>query len=191
MRRKFKDCFAATRKPLCKHIGRHTYLGNDVFVSSSETKIGAFCSIAGNVAIGPSQHPLNFLSTHPFQYLEREYIGKQKGVDFAYIKPVNIGNDVWIGANVVIMDGLTIGDGAVIGANAVVTKDVPPYAIVGGVPAKLIRYRFDEGTIAKLLDLQWWQLQDEEIAALPFNDIEKCIAILEDKKKKHEEQQGA
>ena len=188
MRRKFKDCFAATRKTLCKHIGRHTYLGKGVFVSSSETRIGAFCSIAGNVAIGPSQHPLNFLSTHPFQYLEREYIGKQKGVDFAYIKPVNIGNDVWIGANVVIMDGITIGDGAVIGANAVVTKDVPPYAIVGGVPAKLIRYRFDEGTIAKLLALQWWQLQDEEIAALPFNDIEKCIAILEDKKKKHEEQ---
>lgn len=179
LRRKFKDCFAATRKAPCKYIGRHTYLGDGVHISHRDTTIGAFCSIAGNTAIGPSQHPLNFLSTHPFQYLEREYIGKQRKIDFEYAKPVTIGNDVWIGANVMIMDGITVGDGAVVGANAVVTKDVPPYAIVGGVPAKIIKYRFDEETIKKLLSLKWWNFSDNELAKLPFDNVDECIRILE------------
>lgn len=94
----------------------------------------------GNVAIGPSQHPLHFLSTHPFQYIERENLTNKNLVEFQHNPPVEIGNDVWIGANVVIMDGLKIGDGAVIGANAVVTKNIPPYAIAVGIPAKVIKY---------------------------------------------------
>lgn len=179
MRAKFKNCFAATRKPPCRHIGRHTYLGASVFVSHKETSIGSFCSIAGNTAIGPSQHPLNFLSTHPFQYLGHDKLQPEHKADFVFARPVAVGNDVWIGANVVIMDGLTIGDGAVIGANAVVTRDVPPYAIVGGIPARIIRYRFEPEIIEKLLALQWWNLPYEQIAALPFDDVAECIRILE------------
>lgn len=178
-RTKFKNCFAATRKPPCRHVGRHTYLGASVFVSHKETSIGSFCSIAGNTAIGPSQHPLNFLSTHPFQYLGHDKLQPEHKADFVFARPVAVGNDVWIGANVVIMDGLTIGDGAVIGANAVVTRDVPPYAIVGGIPARIIRYRFEPEIIEKLLALQWWNLPDEQIAALPFDDVAECIRILE------------
>ena len=104
LRAKFKNCFAATRKPPCRHIGRHTYLGASVFVSHKETSIGSFCSIAGNTAIGPSQHPLNFLSTHPFQYLGHDKLQPEHKADFVFARPVAVGNDVWIGANVVIMD---------------------------------------------------------------------------------------
>ena len=180
MRRKFKDCFAATRKPLCKHIGRHTYLGKGVFVSSSETRIGAFCSIAGNVAIGPSQHPLNFLSTHPFQYLEREYIGKQKGVDFACIKPVNIGNDVWIGNGAKIKAGVVIGDGSIVGMGSVVTHDIPPYAIVAGSPARLLRYRFSQDIIAGLVESEWWTWPEERIQEMAcwFDDPRVFLTIV-------------
>ncbi len=80
--------------------------------------------------------------------------------------------------NVIIKDGVTVGDGAVIGMGAVVTKDVPPYAIVGGVPAKVIKYRFDEKTITKLLELKWWDLDDEIIKQIPVNDINKAIEFL-------------
>ena len=103
LRTKFKNCFAATRKPPCRHVGRHTYLGASVFVSHKETSIGSFCSIAGNTAIGPSQHPLNFLSTHPFQYLGHDKLQPEHKADFVFARPVAVGNDVWIGANVVIM----------------------------------------------------------------------------------------
>lgn len=161
LRAKFKNCFAATRKPPCRHVGRHTYLGASVFVSHKETSIGSFCSIAGNTAIGPSQHPLNFLSTHPFQYLGHDKLQPEHKADFVFARPVAVGNDVWIGAN------------------AVVTRDVPPYAIVGGIPARIIRYRFEPEIIEKLLALQWWNLPDEQIAALPFDDVAECIRILE------------
>ena len=147
-------------------------MGANVAVSNRNTSIGSFCSIAGNAAIGPSQHPLNFLSTHPFQYLGHDKLQPEHKADFVFARPV-------AGANVVIMDGLTIGDGAVIGANAVVTRDVPPYAIVGGIPARIIRYRFEPEIIEKLLALQWWNLPDEQIAALPFDDVAECIRILE------------
>lgn len=164
-------------------IGKNTYLGSPVRIFSDKTEIGAFCSISWDVNIGTTQHPLNWLSTHIFTYSVRPDLysikvpsGNLKS--FECIKPVMVGNDVWIGCDVTILDGVKIGDGAVIGAGAIVTKDVPPYAIVAGIPAKIIRYRFDEQTIKELLELKWWELDDEIIALLPFDDVPTCITKL-------------
>ena len=93
---------------------------------------------------------------------------------------VKINNDVYIGLNAIIMPGVTIGDGAVVGAGAVVTKDVPPYAIVAGVPAKVVKYRFEQPVIDKLLELKWWDYPKDFIVTLPFADVEKCIELLEE-----------
>jgi acetyltransferase-like isoleucine patch superfamily enzyme len=111
---------------------------------------------------GLGAHPTNWLSTHPAFYSLR----RQSGVTFVQenhfdeLRPVTIGSDVWIGARTLVLDGISVGDGAVIAAGAVVTRDVPPYAVVGGVPARPIRYRFDDAVIAELLDWRWWELPD-------------------------------
>lgn len=152
-------------------MGRHSYCGGGTFSISSDTEIGAFCSIGVDVILGPSQHPTDWLTTHPFPYLSHK---KLPGVEymqnnFAAVRPVKVGNDVWIGDRAVVMDGVTIGDGAVVAACAVVTKDVPPYAIVAGVPARILRYRFDRPLIDKLLELRWWDLPDDEIVRLPLS----------------------
>ena len=154
-------------------VGFGTYCGDNVVVGSRQTKIGKFCSLASNIIIGPGEHPLNYLSSSPFFYMED--LGFRKGVSETFIKPCEIGNDAWIGSNVFIRSGVKIGDGAVIGAGAVVTKDVPPYAVAVGVPAKILKYRFDEKTIEELLELKWWELDNKVIKTLPFKDIPLCI----------------
>lgn len=93
-----------------------------------------------------------------------------------------VGNDVWIGRGAFIKNGLTLGDGCVIGARSVVTKDVPPYAIVAGNPARIIRYRFDEQTISKLLEIKWWEMDDDIIRNIPYDNIDKAIIFLEKQK---------
>lgn len=118
-------------------IGAHSYIGPGSYKSHPQSKIGKFCSVGKNVAIGPSQHPINSLSSSPFQYIEKFKLSKNQQLIKIDFLPTFVGNDVWIGNNAVIMDGLTIGDGAVIGAGAIVTHDVPPYAIVGGYRQKL------------------------------------------------------
>lgn len=164
---------------LQNNTGRHSYLGAYCTVASPHTTIGVFCSIADNVSIGTTHHPIHFLSTHPFCYYEPgKLLPHAKQVPFEYNTPCVIGNDVWIGKAVIIMDGVTVGDGAIIGSNAVVTKDVPPYAVVAGVPAKVLKYRFDEATIRELLALKWWELPDEKLIDLPYNDVQKCIEYL-------------
>ena len=95
-----------------------------------------------------------------------------------------VGNDVWSGHNVNVMAGVNVGDGVIIAAGAVVTKDVPPYAIVAGVPAQIIRYRFSEKNIERLLALKWWEMELSELSGLSFKDIEKCLDALEEKKLK-------
>ncbi|MBA8839408.1 DapH/DapD/GlmU-related protein [Ochrobactrum sp. RH2CCR150] len=130
-------------------------------------EIGKFCSIAANVRINALEHPMERLTTHKLSYRPNEYF-RYLGVDGEFrarrqAKRVVIGNDVWIGHGAVITPGVTVGHGAVIGANAVVTKDVAPYTVVGGVPAKLIRKRFDDAISERLLKLNWWDWPVEKL----------------------------
>lgn len=129
--------------------------------------IGKFCSIACGVKFlfNSANHTLSSLSTYPFPLFYEEWdLGKSK-VENSWDNKgdIVIGNDVWIGYEAVIMAGVTVGDGAIIGTRAVVTKDVPPYTIVGGIPAKPIRKRFSDETIEALLNLKWWNWSDEKI----------------------------
>ena len=127
-----------------------------------------FCSIAcgAKFLFNSANHTLSSLSTYPFPLFFEEWNLEKKDVTKSWDNKGNIiiGNDVWIGYEAVILAGVTIGDGAIIGTRAVVTKDVPPYTIVGGVPAKPIKKRFSEEIISKLLDIQWWNWSDEKIA---------------------------
>ena len=147
-----------------------------------DTIVGQFTSIASNVWIAPGNHPIDMLTTSPFFYApynrgKKEYNERlsEKILSYNQNQKTIIGNDVWIGINSTVLQGIKISDGAVVGANSLVTKDVPPYAIVGGVPAKVLRYRFSEDQIEKLLKLRWWELSMEEINSLPFDDIDECI----------------
>jgi len=151
-------------------IGDWTYGYPKVIPSKAATlKIGKFCSIApGTRIILGGDHRTDWVTTYPFSTLfeEAEHIEghpKTKG-------DVVIGNDVWMGTDSVILSGVEIGDGVVIGARSVITKDVPPYAIAAGNPAKIIRYRFDELTIKKLLEIKWWDW--------PMNEIEEALPHL-------------
>lgn len=130
--------------------------------------VGAFCSIGPGAVIGGlGSHPLHMLSTNPVFYSTLRQCGMtfSDGDYFTEMESVTLGNDVWVGANALILGGVTVGHGAVIAAGAVVTKDVPDYAVVGGVPAKVIKYRFTEEEIQGLLKTQWWALPDAVLSA--------------------------
>ncbi len=149
-------------------IGDYSYIAKSCTIS--ETNIGKFCSIGPNFCCGLGIHPTNGVSTSPMFYST----AKQNGISLVSenkmqeTKTTVIGNDVFIGANVTLLDGVKIGDGAIIGAGAVVSKEIPPYAIAVGVPAKIIKYRFSEVQIMKLLKIKWWDFDAEKI-----KDIEK------------------
>lgn len=137
-------------------------------INHDRLTIGKFCSIACGVKFifNSANHTLSSLSTYPFPLFFEEWgLAREEVTDSWDNKgDIVIGNDVWIGYEAVIMAGVTIGDGAIIGTRAVVTKDVPPYAIVGGVPARLIRKRFPDETISELLKIRWWDWSKERIA---------------------------
>jgi hypothetical protein len=135
------------------NIGRFTSIGRYAKITHSD--IGSFCAVSWDLTINAVQHPLNHLTVHAFPYIP-EYGLTDARKDS--VKRVKVGNDVWIGANSVIMPGITIGNGAVIAANAVVTKDVPDYAVVGGVPAKILKYRFESEIVERLKKSEWWNL---------------------------------
>lgn len=143
-------------------MGRHSYSGYDCNFLNVEIK--SFCSIASKVIIGGAHHPLEFVSTSPV-FLSHKDSLKTKFAKHEYLPVLQttIGHDVWIGEGVYIKAGITVGDGAVIGTGAVVTRNIPPYAIVAGNPAKLIRMRFDEDTVNAFIKMQWWNLSDAKL----------------------------
>ena len=151
-------------------IGKHTY-GNPQIRSWGEgtvVKIGAYCSFAGSVKIFlGGEHRIDWVTTYPFNELwsSAKEIKGHPGTKGDVI----IGNDVWVGEGAVILSGVKIGDGAVVGCSSVITKDVPPYAVVAGNPAKLIKYRFNEDIVTRLLSIQWWKWDEKKVeSALPF-----------------------
>lgn len=185
------------------NMGSYSYsrsnLGGDEGRSSvQEVSIGRYCSIADNVRIFQSDHPFERFTTSSFIYSYPAYIHEQKHIkgrklerqtesryglyfqDYNSVEPVRIGNDVWIGSHVALKPGITIGDGACIGTGSIVTKDVPPYAIVAGVPAKVINYRFDERTVEKLLALRWHQYDFLDFKVKPDVGIDAFIDSLQE-----------
>lgn len=158
-------------------FGRYSYCGYNCEIYN--TDIGAFSSIANWVSSGLSQHPVDWVSTSPVFREGRDSV-KKKYATLSYTedgKRTRIGNDVWIGEKVLIKQGVTIGDGAIIGMGSVVTKDIEPYTIVGGNPARVIRKRFSDDIITKLLEIKWWELDDAELEKYAgcFNDPEEFI----------------
>jgi len=170
-------------------IGDRTSIGR--YSKIQRAKIGKFCSVAWDVTIGALAHNYNRASSHAFTY-RKQFGITENDIDFPQ-KTTTIGNDVWIGCNSVIVAGVTVGDGAVIGAGAVVTKDVEPYSIVVGVPAKHIKYRFDEKIRSKLEIIKWWNFDDQVIIDnidlftnnLDYTSIDKLELLANNIKKKN------
>lgn len=162
--------------------------------SVGSAAIGRYCSIAPNVTIGPNEHPTDWLSTslvaenptaHDWDEFARP--GQRERMLNATIpfpsnlKRTIIGNDVWVGSNTLILKGVKIGDGAIVAGGSVVTRDVPPYAVVAGVPARVKRLRFDEATIERLLALRWWRYALHDLTDLPLSDMPRLLDLLEDR----------
>ena len=165
------------------HVGRYTCIGRRC--SFTNISIGQFCSIGSDIIAGLEPHPLDgFISSYPGFYMRvpngyPSFIHKQL---FDDARPAVIGNDVWIGSRAMILAGVTVGDGSVVAANAVVTRDIEPYSIVAGIPARLMRKRFSDNQIDQLLKFKWWDREIEWIKenAFLFADVETFFKHMED-----------
>ncbi|OKP79292.1 hypothetical protein BTE77_08285 [Ensifer adhaerens] len=177
-------------------IGAFTYLGGRETFIRHVSRIGRFCSIASNIVAGQIEHPTDFLTAHPmfigafdweaansFRSANQDAV-HTAGARFHQLSgrfgKIEIGNDVWIGEGVFIRRGTKIGDGAILASRSVVTCDVPPYAIVGGVPAKIIRYRFSTEVIERLLSLRWWDYGLTALQGVDLTDIHQAITKIEE-----------
>ncbi len=159
-------------------MGRHSFCGYDCVILNSD--VGSFCSIADNVYIGGSTHPMEFVSTSPVFLSHRDSVKTKFSHHHYYNMPrTTIGNDVWIGYGARLRAGITVGHGAVVGMGAVVTRDVPPYCVVGGSPAVRIKERFPEPIVRGLLKSEWWNYSDEELreAAALFKDPQAFLKL--------------
>lgn len=167
--------------PTIKQMGRYIYIGKNTTISNC-SEIGSFTSISSGVKIGLMVHPQDYISTSPIFYAVRRGFVKLDTFDETEGKTTVIGHDVLISANAMIKNGITIGHGAIIGAGSFVDKDVPPYAIVVGTPAKILRFRFEEKIIVQLLESQWWKCSDEIInEAGNFNNPIKFLLSIAQK----------
>jgi phosphonate metabolism protein (transferase hexapeptide repeat family) len=159
-------------------VGDYTYFAGDA--SAVYATIGKFCSIASHVRINPGNHPMHRVTQHHMTYRRKMFgFGEDDTGFFQWRRDhhVTIGNDVWLGHGAIVMPGVTIGNGAVVGSGAVVTKDVAPYTIVGGVPAKPIRERFPRAVAARLEAIAWWDWTREELEAR-FDELYDLDAFL-------------
>ena len=171
------------------HLGYGSYVAYESRLF--HCKVGKYSCIGPYVKIVTGKHPIEFASMHPFFYsrnnqIGKSYVAKDKFQELDYVDEekhyqVQIGNDVWIGSGVQILGGVRIGDGAVVAAGAFVTKDVEPYSIVGGIPAKKIRMRFDKETVGKLMETRWWEFDEKFIMenAESFDDVNRVIERFE------------
>ncbi len=163
-----------TRSGIIPRIGAHTYIRSGCYFAAFQ-EIGRFCSIGPSLRCGDINHPLDLVSTHPFAYRHRRPDDPACRYQRVIKAPPKIGHDVWIGSNAIIISGVNIATGAVIAAGAVVCKDVAPYEIVGGVPAKHIRFRFPPQIIEKLLATQWWNYDPKNLLNFDFSNPEAFI----------------
>lgn len=166
-------------------VGAYTYMNDGGYITDG-TFLGRYCSIGRRVSIGAGMHRLNTLSTYPLSHHTKST--PYSKTDKLYRSPKTtlehmtiIENDVWIGDGAVILKGVRIGTGSVIGANSVVTKDVPPYSIVGGVPAKLLRMRYEQEISTPLLDTEWWEIRKETLENFPLLNIYQFIESIKER----------
>jgi acetyltransferase-like isoleucine patch superfamily enzyme len=167
-------------------IGAWSYIQAG-FEAWDNLRIGRYCSIGENFVTSPPSHPTHYLSTSTAQY-HRHQFGFWMPEDLPLVEKrvipnrraeVVIGNDVWIGRDVTIMRGVSVGDGAILTSGAVVTKNVPPYAVVGGVPARLIKMRFEPDIVARMQQVRWWQYDRNEMRDVPFDDPVAALDAIE------------
>lgn len=156
-------------------MGAYSYSNSEL---PANTIVGRYCSIAHSVIVIDGDHPLDRFTTSVISYPNPYWFFLFEKNFSEVRRPVVIGNDVWIGQNVFIKPGVEIGDGAIIGANAFIAKNVPPYAIVGGNPARLIRFRFDEETVKLLMEIKWWEYDISKIKDIDVEDVVRFINFI-------------